>query len=463
MDSVCSHCDVLLKKEDVITYSGMEYCYACIEDSHICCECSDRVFPEDEYEELNNSIYCRNCYADNIGICESCDNKEHVDDMHYVQNSSICDRCYRDDVSECYGCGKELFLDNMTYAKDDSYCDSCYSDTFTSCCECNDVIYRDDCCSDDDGDYCKSCWIERSGKDALASIIEETPYTDCISTFSIGSEYKTSKKDIYFGLEIEYIFKNEDSIDKDDIQNYKNAMLYLSNERVCLPKSDSSVDIEFTFPPSKYNVLSKKIDIFLSKIDDLNLFCEDNTAGIHIHVGKHHLSNLNWNKLLYFINNPSHSRYITYIARRPATNYCDRYALKRLKINNTDGCRYTSLNFNTYGKGTVEFRLFKTSTGPHFIKSYLQFIISSMRWVQITSFNDLSMENYTNYVIKNKKEFPNLYVVMDEIVRGGIIKDSLSNPEYRVHNLSISRSEIVEMWSDGFYKKRSPIVNTEIK
>lgn len=120
------------------------------------------------------------------------------------------------------------------------------------------------------------------------------------------------------------------------------------------------------------------------------------TCGLHVHVSRDRILDLQLNKMIAFVNHPDNSKLILSIARRYDTNYAQ---IKQKTVDNArDGCeRYDAVNINTTNQKTVEFRLFKGSLRYEAVMAAIQFVNSLTVFCGQGHF-DLSTERFLAFI-----------------------------------------------------------------
>lgn len=444
-ETTCMYCGNVLLYKEARMIEGDPYCKgSCSSDTFICYVCHVEKFAYNMGGVIGKTPYDTNISAEN--------------------NKILCTDCYYKKGGTCTACNKSFYINDLHEEDDRAYCDDCYNKYYITCEGCGDTVDKH-CVKYDDGyPFCKECY--RPPSKELADIISDYKDVDCIKVFKRSNRYKTSKE-YYFGLECEYVFTDQDRITRNDIFNYIEVIEELYKDKIALPKRDDTVDIEFTFPPSTYNELVDRINVFCPKIDKLGIFSEDDKAGVHVHIGKRYLSKLNWDKISYFINHPRNCIFIDKIAGRKQNMYCRRLTNIRFDWKK-DGERRISLNKDTREKNTMEFRLFRSSLCPDTIKGYLQFIISLMEWVPNISYNSIMLEDYITFVKHHKKQFEELFDKIMTLEAYGIIQESIEKEEMissSNHYITINRGSetfdnVSKAWGEGFYQKRKMLEKT---
>lgn len=205
----------------------------------------------------------------------------------------------------------------------------------------------------------------------------------------------------YYGLELEY--SNTDSVQA------KEKMFDLYKDKWLYNKRDGSLcdGVEIVTSPCDYKSIMWLLDKIKEPIKSITSRTKyTQNAGIHIHVSKKSIPSYNIYKLSYLLNNiqaKELSSIMFYLSGRNvkvSDNYLGRYAkigdISEFK-NETD--RYLALNLTN--KNTIEFRIFKTTNDMDKVKSYINFVESMIRFVDITPFKDINLNNYLLYLLNN--------------------------------------------------------------
>ena len=292
------------------------------------------------------------------------------------------------------------------------------------CSQCGKNVNANDVIVVDYGFICKDCFkiVERtyhkclvcgtytSNENMICDSCISGVYTRNINSYStkpkpVFKNYKYDK-DIplgkrYYGLELEY--SNTDSI------KVKEKMFDLYKDKWLYNKSDGSLSdgVEIVTSPCDYKSIMWLLDEMkepIKKITSGTKYTQN--AGIHIHVSKKSIPSYNIYKLSYLLNNiqaKELSSIMFYLSGRNvkiSDNYLGRYAkigdIYEFK-NDTD--RYLALNLTN--KHTIEFRIFKATNDMDKVKSYIDFVESMIKFVDITPFKDINLNNYLLYLLNN--------------------------------------------------------------
>lgn len=293
---------------------------------------------------------------------------------------------------KCSICGKNVNANDVTVIDYGFICNDCFkarSRTYHKCLVCNTY-------TDNENMICDNC---------ISGV-----YVKNINSYStkpkpIFKNYKYDK-DIplgnrYYGLELEY--SNTDSV------QVKEKMFDLYKDKWLYNKSDGSLynGVEIVTSPCDYKSIMWLLDKMKEPIKEMTIGTKySQNAGIHIHVSKKSIPSYNIYKLSYLLNNMQAkelSSIMFYLSGRNATvsdNYLGRYAkigeITNFK-NETD--RYLALNLTN--EHTIEFRIFKATNDMDKVKSYINFVESMIKFVDITPFKDINLNNYLLYLVNN--------------------------------------------------------------
>ena len=282
----------------------------------------------------------------------------------------------------------------------------------------NDVVVTDfgficnDCLKAGSGTYhkCLACGTYTNNENMICDNCTSGVYVKNINSYGtkpkpIFKNYKYNK-DIplgkrYYGLELEYSNTNSVKVKEKMFDLYKDKWLY--------NKSDGSLNngVEIVTSPCDYKSIMCLLDKMKEPIKEItNKAKYKQNAGIHIHVSRKSIPSYNVYKLSYLLNNRQAkelSSIMFYLSGRNAKvsdNYLGRYT----KIGDTtkfknDTDRYLALNLTN--KHTIEFRIFKATNDMDKVKSYVNFVESMIKFVDITPFKDINLNNYLLYLVNN--------------------------------------------------------------
>lgn len=179
----------------------------------------------------------------------------------------------------------------------------------------------------------------------------------------------------------------------------------------CIYKEDGSLHngYEIVTAPATFEFHKKAWQPFFDAEVQKGLMSDTTTAGLHVHVSKAALSELQIGKIMVFITNPAAKKFITYIARREANSYCDRAIKKHSDVTRGEGNRYQAVNLQN--TATIEFRLFKgTIDKKHFFAS-LEFVEALIAFCSPgeRGMGGHDVTGFCQYVTAQRKQYPNLF------------------------------------------------------
>lgn len=133
-------------------------------------------------------------------------------------------------------------------------------------------------------------------------------------------------------------------------------------------------------------------------------------CGMHVHVNRGALSELQLGKMLVFINEPTNSRLVSAVAGRYRSQWC-RYSAKTL-TSPKDGDDGRRVALNCENESTVEFRIFRGTVVRRAFMKNLEFVaaVVSFCGVDRRSFcESKSGTLFCRFVRENRKLYPNLF------------------------------------------------------
>lgn len=292
--------------------------------------------------------------------CSCCGNNVNANDVVVTDFGFICEDCLKarsETYHKCLVCGTYTSNDNMI-------CDSCTSGVYVK--KINS--------------YC-------------------TKPKPVFKNYEYDKDIPLGKR--YYGLELEYSNTNSVQIIEKMFDLYKDKWLYNKND------GSLSNGVEIVTSPCDYKSIMLLLDKMKEPIKEItNKAKYKQNAGIHIHVSRKSIPSYNIYKLSYLLNNIQAKELSSIMFYLSGRNNCVynksevRYA-KMGKITKfrdaTD--RYLALNLTNLH--TIEFRIFKTTNDMDKVKSYVDFVESMIKFVDITPFKDINLNNYLLYLVNN--------------------------------------------------------------
>lgn len=234
-------------------------------------------------------------------------------------------------------------------------CESCYDELIHSCEDCGCEGVDDDMTCDEWGNYrCDACGSRRrSGV---------TDYGDRTAD-TLRSE--TSDK-LRFGIELEVEANSSQTDGADWIRQYLGT-------DYCVLKEDGSLSddgIEIVTRPDSVAVHGRKWAEFFANRPERQLASwTTGRCGMHVHVSKSALSQLQLGKILVFVNEPTNQELVSRIAGRTSDRWA-RTSKKKISDVRYGDERYVALNITNR---TAEFRIFKGTLNKRGFMKNLEF------------------------------------------------------------------------------------------
>jgi hypothetical protein len=121
------------------------------------------------------------------------------------------------------------------------------------------------------------------------------------------------------------------------------------------------------------------------------------SCGMHVHVSRAPLSQLQIGKILVFLNDPVNAGWINLIAGRLPNEYCHREP-KKLEDVNWPTSRYEALNLTN--NSTIEFRLFSSTNKYEEIASRIEFCHALTKYCENAELTKLQWADFKQWVIE---------------------------------------------------------------
>lgn len=180
----------------------------------------------------------------------------------------------------------------------------------------------------------------------------------------------------------------------------------------CIVKEDSSLNdgLEIVSVPASLSWHRETVAPFLMGAKEYLSGWPHNDCGIHVHVGKKQLSELQLSKLVRFMHGDANQQFLTAVAGRDPNTYCNRGGFKAIGAFKSEGRigRYQALNFATRNEKTVEFRIFRSNVSPIGFMKNLEFVHAACQWARFTSSANLGHASLVEYVRRERSAYPAL-------------------------------------------------------
>lgn len=312
-------------------------------------------------------------------------------------------------VMECSSCGDFFPSDDMSYSHENAICESCrerhyrwseYEDTY---------IHRDYAVNAIDNfgnDVVVSYENDDFEEDEEAGIFYHRDYRrqdrvirnyhSSKDNFSFIRDEWTTKHNRFFGVELEV-----ESIDGDRQANAKAI-----SDRVNDPKllhrmffeNDGSLShgFEMITQPMSLPAQRELFKFLEDKSLTRNLKSHNTTScGLHVHVSRSNMTDLQIGKIVSFINDPRNEMFIRSVARRYASGFCQ---IKSKKVKDCrSGDRYEAVNLTN--RNTIEFRLFRGSLKYEAVIAAVEFCNAIIEYTRpsVASLRDLTSPQFLSF------------------------------------------------------------------
>lgn len=368
-----------------------------------CIQCEDgEYYPSDQCSQDYNGYWYPT--AEVVTLVDGSIAHQDDDDIVCREDGEYdwCDNCtevggYWYPDSQCATCctceGRFLRTDMQSSPGGDYICDDCYAEHVSCCDGCTCDVWRDDLqYGDDDTPLCRECY------DAQPRLI--LGYSDK----SANRLRPESKDKLLFGVELEVESKSDADEGAQWVRDKGMADDY------CVFKHDGSLNdggFEIVTRPDSMAVHKREF----AKILESNpgrwiRSWIGGRCGMHVHVTKSALSQLQLGKMLCFLNEPDNAGFVGTVAGRLPSHWC-KVSPKKLTDIHHNPERYVALNI---GSRTAEFRIFRgTLLASSFYKNleFVQALVAYCAPAQRSIADAMSYKKFCAWL--DKKEYPHLW------------------------------------------------------
>lgn len=219
----------------------------------------------------------------------------------------------------------------------------------------------------------------------LQQKVRIVPYSTKIESF-LGNPTDS----IYMGVELEILYSTK--LDVESLYSYNNE------GKLALLKEDSSIEgLGFEIVTAAMS-LDVQLDYWEGLIEQFGKeLTPHSSCGMHVHISRKPLSQLQIGKILVFLNEPANDWYIDQIAGRTANDYCER-SPKKLEDVNCPTSRYEALNLTN--DSTIEFRLFSSTNKYEEIASRIEFCYALTKYCEYAELTKLQWNDFKQWVLQ---------------------------------------------------------------
>lgn len=358
-----------------------------------CSQCGDEVSEDEsdstyytapcELENHFNGLYCGLCAESYLRVCEHCELTIRKEDAMVIDRSI--------------------------------YCLPCYDAHFFLCESCGTVTSREEMCSvvgDDDGMYCGSCCAEAEDEDEDEEFnLIHNSSTDVLDfCLKLGSPIDG----VYYGIELEV-----ETEKRSESAEYFLGLL----DNYAIIKEDGSLSNgwELVTAPATIEIHKKELaKRFLSEREAIREYglssATTKTCGMHVHISRGPLTNLQIGKMQVFLHNPANRSFIEVIAQRNPEVYASFAGQKKVvDVLKGSDSRYTALNLQN--DNTVEVRIFRGNLRVDRVFKNLEFCAALVAWCAtgVSGIADCAEHgNFIQWVAPRKKDYPYLVAYLME-------------------------------------------------
>ena len=304
--------------------------------------------------------------TNNVQICGDCDAWDYEEDIHYAY----------DDNPVCSSC-----IDNYRFSEN--------RDTYVS----EDDYYDEEHEHDDDEDE----YIYQYDTDVME-----------YCNFTSSDKDRVELNPLYMGVELE-VERRRDC--PDDIAEMTHDNFYKNNRQFAILKSDGSLSngFEIVTCPATLNAHRENWDNFFKSeaIKHLKSWNTD-TTGMHIHLSRNHLTQLDIGKLLVFINDQKNEDFVNHIAGRNSDQWAKK-SNKKVSDAVRSSEKYEAVNMSH--RNTIEFRIFKGNLAKQGMFRVMEFVHALVGFSKTTSMTKLSYKDFIRYMElpQNRSEYKIFY------------------------------------------------------
>ena len=342
----------------------------------------ERWLPADECVEIDGAFYSTS--EDDICYVESRGEWFHTEDCTLVGDCWEHD----DDCVICQSCRDAILEDNAcSDPSGNSVCESCYDDQCGSCSECGDC-----------------CWNEDLDEDGCCSACQSPRLIACYSDKTANHLRSETRDKLRFGVELEV----EGYESAEEAAEYVRQFL---TPAYCVLKRDGSLGeagVEIVTRPDSMAVHRREFGrLFADSPGRALSSWNTGRCGMHVHISRSALSQLQIGKMLCFLNEPAAMNFISKIAGRKPCHWCKAHK-KKISDCRHDHDRYSALNVT--GSRTVEVRIFKGTLAESGFLKNLEFVEAL---VEFTAPGSRSISQATSHRAfcdwLPKKQYPHLH------------------------------------------------------
>ena len=365
-----------------------------------------------EYTTQNSNVY--NCYElamlirggeespepSYMEILDSAVKNHNSDSRNVSRNGWNIWKFLNDNIHEidkCYDCEGWDYLDDMIHAYDENtVCHNCRDEYTYS--DSRDMYVSHEEYEDEDRESDHDSYIYEYCEDVM---------NHC--DFTQSDKDRAEVNPLYLGVELEVERRKDCPY---EIGEMTTDDFYIKDKgQFAIMKSDGSLSngFEIVTCPATLNAHRESWDKFFNgkSIKHLKSWNTD-TTGMHVHISRNHLYQLEIGKLLVFINDQKNEEFINHIAGRSSDQWAKKSPKKIMDcVNSSD--KYEAVNISH--RYTVELRIFKGNLARQGMFRVLEFVHALVGFCKTTSMTRLSYKDFIRYMElpQNRSEYKIFY------------------------------------------------------
>lgn len=291
------------------------------------------------------------------------------------------------DIFACDDCGAYELNSNRTETFGGRHvCVNCEGN-YLQCASCDTLVCEDDAQEEDGDTLCPSCAERnRSSRPRYGVLLSYSDKSIC------NVKPEQPKKQL-FGVEVECHVLNHESIDNAVARLHRSY----GSDGYYVTKSDGSLihGFEIVTRPDSMEVHRREWVRMFNAIAEHEWLKQhlrswaapSRCCGIHVHIDKSTLSQMQLGKMLVFLNDENTRRFVEKVAGRGANSYTTFEAGKKViegkKLKHgTSPNRYVALNV---GSKTAEIRIFRGTLNPESFFKNLDFVEALVEWTGLAN------------------------------------------------------------------------------
>ena len=319
----------------------------------------------------------------------------------------------------CNDCGEWTLNHDITYIDDEAVCESCRDSSYTyseylECWIFDDNVtrgidaYGHECVLDTGDIPCEFNWNEDEDRYEHQDFEDRTIigeyHSNRNSYAPINSDWSRKNKR-FFGVELEVEVKSAFSRH----ERAKNIKEFVDDNFPCSMYTEAVVFERDGSLDNGFEIISQPMG--LDKHKELWLWTNESTiteglrshltgtCGLHVHVSREGLTNLQIARAVYFVNHQANRHLIETVARRYNAGYCKAKS-KKISTAARAEDRYEMINLQN--RKTIEFRIFKGSLKYEAIIAAIEFCHAVLNFSATNSNLHLSTEAFLKFIFEHQ-------------------------------------------------------------